>query len=213
MGYIYNKNEALTKTFDFVYGCAMHDAILQRAFNGKKDWVGKVEKSKVLLREYVDKVLENGFSSQKNHDAYFLKTVNAICKEINTKKPLEAEDSFSFGNAQKLINITIKHIYSFCYYNPELREKFRYCHCPLDSIMLNKVWKMYKDSFGGQKRKNELKDTKFFCRSWGNEGQEGNCQPELLEFPERYVKFQNAIKDIIGTDNLYSIEFDLLIWQ
>lgn len=30
------------KIFNFIFGCAMHDATLQQAFKGKKDWIGKV---------------------------------------------------------------------------------------------------------------------------------------------------------------------------
>ena len=116
-------------------------------------------------------------------------------------------------NAQKLINIMVKHTYSFCYFTPKLRENFRYCHCPLDYIMLNEVWKRYKENIGTEKRKTTLKNTEFFCRAWGNEGQEGDIQPEIYEFPERYLKYQTAIREIIGEGDLYPIEFDYIVWK
>lgn len=213
MKYIYDQNEISNKIFDFIYGCSMHDAILQRAFNGKKDWISKVESSKEFLRNYIDCIINNKFCSQEDHDACFIETANKICKAINDEKPSVAQDVFSFGNAQKLINIAVKHTYSICYYNPKLREKFCYCHCPLDSIMLNEVWKLYKEKLGEDKRKNVLINCEFFCQSWGNEGQEGDSQPEIIEFPERYIKFQSAIREIIGDENLYPIEFDYLIWK
>ena len=213
MKYIYNQDEISARIFNFVYGCAMHDAILQRAFIGKKDWVAKVEKAKNHLRKYVDCVLNNVFDSQDEHDSFFITTANEICKAINNDKPSFAEDVFSFGNAQKLINITIKHTYSFCYLSPELRENFRYCHCPLDSIMLNEVWKRYEKSIGKDARKRILKNSEFFCQAWGNEGQQGNFQPEIYEFPERYIKYQTAIREIIGEGNLYPIEFDYVVWK
>ena len=212
MKYIYSQDEISTRIFNFVYGCAMHDAILQRAFNGKKDWVTKVEKAKGHLRKYIDCILNSDFNSQEEHDSFFITTVNQICRAINNDKPSFAEDAFSFGNAQKLINIMVKHTYSFCYFTPELREKFRYCHCPLDSIMLNEVWKRYKEKLGEKKRKEVLKSTEFFCRPWGNEGQEGYVQPEVYEFPERYLKYQTAIREIIGEEDLYPIEFDYMVW-
>lgn len=211
--YSYNKQVVSNRIFGFIYGCAMRDAILQKAFIGEKSWIEGIEKPKAILMSYIEKVLNNEFESQENHDAFFLKTANEICKEINGNKPDYANDIFSFGNAQKLINITAKHIYGFCYYNPSLRDAFRYCHCPLDSIMLNKVWKMYQEDFGKDTRKTKLLSIEFFCKPWGNEGAQENIQPELLSFPSRYMKFQNAIRDIIGNDNLYPLEFDYLIWQ
>lgn len=213
MKYIYSQDEITNRIFNFVYGCAMHDAILQRAFIGKKDWVAKVEKAKSHLRKYIDCILNTDLNSQDEHDALFLSTANEIIKAINADKPPVAEDVFSFGNAQKLINIMVKHTYSFCYLSPELRKRFRYCHCPLDSIMLNEVWNRYKENFGEKKRKEVLKNTAFFCQSWGNEGQDGNLQPEVYEFPERYIKYQTAIREMIGEGDLYPIEFDYVVWK
>ena len=213
MKYSYNQKEILTRIFNFVYGCAMHDAILQRAFIGKKDWVVKVENAKDHLRRYIDRIINNGFQSQDEHDSHFIETANEICKTINANKPSVAEDVFSFGNAQKLINIMVKHTYSFCYFTPELRENFRYCHCPLDSIMLNEVWKRYKENIGTEKRKTTLKNIEYFCQAWGNEGQEGDIQPEIYEFPERYLKYQTAIREIIGEGDMYPIEFDYIVWK
>lgn len=211
--YLYDRQTISNKIFEFIYGCAMRDAILQKAFIGEKSWVEGIEEPKSILKTYIDKVLNNEFESQENHDEIFLETANDIFKAINNQKPDYASDVFSFGNAQKLINITAKHIYSLCYGNSDLRDSFRYCHCPLDSIMLNKVWKMYKDCFGNDARRNQLLSKEFFCQSWGNEGMQENIQPELLSFPKRYGKFQNAIRDIIGDNDLYSLEFDYLVWQ
>ena len=213
MQYIYDMNEISNKIFDFIYGCSMHDAILQRAFIGKKDWVGKVEKAKVALRKYIDVVINNGFNSQEEHDECFIQTANKICKAINNDRPSVAEDVFSFGNAQKLINIAVKHTYSICYYNAELRKNFRYCHCPMDSIMLNEVWRRYKEKMGEAKCKEKLKNMEFFCQAWGNEGKQGDIQSEIDEFPERYIMYQAAIREIIDEGDIYPIEFDYLVWQ
>ncbi|MBE6813074.1 MAG: hypothetical protein E7523_09355 [Ruminococcaceae bacterium] len=213
MKYVYNRDVLSDKIFDFIYSGSLHDAVLQRAFKGKKDWIGNVENAKKYLREYIDCIINNKFSSQSDHDVSFIKTANNLCNAINSNRPPVAEDVFSFGNAQKLINIAVKHTYSICYCAPEFRENFRYCHCPLDSVMLNEVWSRYKKSAGTDKRKENLKNAEFFCQSWGNEGQAGDVQPEICDFPERYIKFQNAIREIIGEGDLYPIEFDYMIWK
>lgn len=211
--FTYNENELSTKVFNFIYGCSMHDAILQKAFKGKKDWIGKVEQAKPILREYIDCILSNKFSSQVEHDAFFIKIANRICEVINEHRPGDAKDVFSFGNAQKLINIAAKHTYSVCYLNSLLRQNFRYCHCPLDSIMLGKVWEWYRKKLGNSARQKALGSKETFCTAWGNEGQDGDMQPYIREFPERYRTFQKAIKEIIGDGDLYAIEFDYMIWS
>ena len=209
----YEQEKILDKIFDFVYGCALHDAVLQRAFKGEKAWIRGLEEPKKKLREYIEKVINKEFENQDNHDNFFIKTANSICIEINKERPDNDQDVFSFGNAQKLINMAAKHVYSFCFYDQGLREAFRYCHCPLDSIMVNKVWEIYGDRFGKKIRKDKLHDRyRFFCKSWGDEGQEGNTQPEFSEAPDRYKLFQDAIKELIG-EELYPLEFDYLIWQ
>ncbi len=213
MQYIYDQNRLSGKVFDFFYASSMRDAVLQRAFTGKKDWLVNVETAKQPLRKYIDCIINNAFLSQEAHDSFFIKTANEICKAINENKPTDAEDIFSFGNAQKLINMMVKYIYSICYYASELRENFRYCHCPMDSVMLNEVWKSYKKIMGETKRKEELKNYEFFCQSWGNEGQQGMLQPTIDEFPERYLKFQTSIREIIGEGNLYPVEFDYVVWE
>lgn len=207
----YSQEVLTNKVFEFVFGCAMHDAILQRSFKGKKDWVGKVTEAQSPLREYMDKIFKNEFKTQSDHDRYFLKTVNAICKSINDKKPEDAEDTFSFGNAQKLINMTAKYFYSICYFDPAKRFKFQFCHCPLDSIMVNEVWKKYRVEKGISLRKNDLNAD--FCKSWGDEGLDDGKQPELDSYPERYKRFQKAVKALIGDSDICPIEFDYLIWK
>jgi len=210
MNYTYNQQEIDEKVIEFIYGCAMHDAILQRAFSGEKVWVGQVKEAKIVLKKYIDKVLTNKFASQEEHDAEFLDTANAICAAINEKRPLEKEtDTFSFGNAQKLINIVVKHVYTFCYQNHDLREGFRFCHCPLDSIMLNEVWKR-RDAW---KEKVDIGDLDDFCKPWGSEGTVGDTQPRLDRFPLRYDIYQQAIRAIIGTGTMFPIEFDFVIWK
>ena len=207
MNYTYNQQEMRNRAFCFIYDCAMHDAILQRAFNGEKTWVGKVDSAKTILSEYVCKVLNNEFPTQLEHDSCFLQTANSICKEINSRKPTDIEtDIFSFGNAQKLINITIKHIYTFCYQMPSLRDGFRFCHCPVDAIMLQKVWKLCKGNI-------DLGKQQELCKSWGSEGSIENEQPELQDFPERYDLFQKTIRKLIDCGDIFPIEFDYVEWK
>ena len=214
MGYTYNQEIISSKIFDFTYMCAMRDAIMRGAFKGEKTWVEHITPAKDSLRKYIDKVLNNEFESQDNHNICFLETVNEVCKAINDAKPQNCVETFSFGNAQKLINMTVKYTYTFCYQNIDLRYRFRYCHCPLDSIMLNKVWKLCEKCYGGNNQRREnLGKSDEFTKSWGNEGLENGNQPNLTELPKRYTLFQKAVKDLIGQGDIFPVEFDYMEWK
>ncbi len=202
MNNAYSHNDMSNHIFKFIYNEALRDTVMQKAFSGEKAWIKELNMPKELLKTHIDKILNNGFTDPEKYDKDFLETANSICKEIG--------NGFSFGNAQKLINMTVKHFYSICYYDPCLRENFRYCHCPLDSIIIKKVWRMYKDGFGTKARKDKLKGYDFFLAAWGKEG-EGEALTE--KFPERYKIFQQAVKDLIGDGDLYPIEFDYENWQ
>ena len=54
----YSKEEMDRKTFTFIYGCALRDAILQKAFKGKKDWVEEVTAAQDPVQTYVKLVLK-----------------------------------------------------------------------------------------------------------------------------------------------------------
>lgn len=39
------------RLFEFIYGCALHDAILQLAFKGEKKWIYEVNAAKNELKK------------------------------------------------------------------------------------------------------------------------------------------------------------------
>ncbi len=192
--------------FHFVYVCAMRDAVLQKAYVGEKKWLWTTEtiQAENSVRKYIDHLLEIGFQSQKEHDGYFMNVVLEVCNIINEKITVDKKEGhFSFGNAQKLINITCKYFYITCYKYTDLRNNFKYCHCPMDSILLDYVWKIIK---------NNQNMTSFeFKKSWGNEElkNDGDCNFEL---PDRYMLFQESIRYLASQKNIFPIEYDFLVW-
>ena len=211
----YNIQEMNERTFSFIYGCALHDAILQKAFDGKKDWIEKVTSAQEPVKEYINAVLAGKCNDKNIHEEVFLAASKKVCDIINEKKPKDVEDRFSFGNAQKLLNITVKHIYahtySFNFLNQtNIRENFSFCHCPMDSIMLSHVWKKYKEKFNILERRNKLGERDDFLKSWGSEDFELINGERVL--PKRYVQYQEAIERLKGVE-IFSIEYDYITWK
>ncbi len=211
----YNKTVMDANVFSFIYGCAMRDAILQRSFHGERRWVANVPEAQMIVKKYIERVINGEFSQAGEdvklaHDEAFCEAAIQVCDAINgyPQKPAGC-GPFEFGNAQKLINMTVKHVYLHTYTMnllnlPQVRERFRYCHCPMDSIMLQKVWEL---------RKSKLDST--FRKPWGNEAFECDETTKKQTLPKRYKLFQNTILDIIAESNgdVFPIEFDYIIWK
>ena len=72
----YNIQEMNERTFSFIYGCALHDAILQKAFNGKKDWIEKVTSAQEPVKEYINAVLSSKCNDKNIHEE--------VCEKVIT---------------------------------------------------------------------------------------------------------------------------------
>ena len=204
------------KIFDFVYILSMREAVSQKAFLGKKKWLYGFSDLNMLdakncVKSYIDRILfGEPFSSQEEHDDFFLATAIKICDRINKSKDKPSANSdFTFGNAQKLINMAVKHFYIIYYYCKNVREKFVYCHCPMDSQMLQKVWEEYKS-----KKVSKILDgwnKKDFTASWGKEDFDQDPSGNKI-IPKRYSKFQEYIREVCKSEGMISIEYDYYMW-
>ena len=62
----YNRTEMNSRAFSFIYGCALRDAILQKSFIGKKDWIEKVTEAQEPVRKYINSVLTGEFNKDND---------------------------------------------------------------------------------------------------------------------------------------------------
>ena len=145
-----NINDAI---FDFAYEYALRDATLRtKALKKQKDTQEKSkmldiirdisnkdvdeESAKGICREYVNYVLtsKGNVENQDEFDKSFLSYAKRIKDKFDGK--------MTFGNIQKLMNMTVKYI-SIREYTSETKEHlddcFKYCHCPMDRIMRDKA--------------------------------------------------------------------------
>lgn len=182
--------------FRFVYKMAFQDAVRQRAYEGKKKDLCEMPGAKEAIKKYVDYIIKGQDLTQEEHEKIFKDVALELCKAVN-------KDSYTFGNAQKVINMTAKYLYIICYADSAFRERFKYCHCPMDRVMLNIVWKRYKEKYGVKVRKEKLNEgisEGDFLKSWGKENWENG------EIPRRYINFQKAVQELAG--ELYPVEYD-----
>lgn len=196
-------------TFRFVYIEAMDDAVRQKAYNGMKKCFKEKDvwdSVKGDLTSLVDNVLKGKYLklSQEKYDEDFLNTAIRVCEWMNKYKVEETE--FTFGNAQKLINILLKLFYISSYINNSLRENFKFCHCPMDWQLLSHVWK------SRAKLDDNIKLGKYemFLKSWGEEDFKKD-ENGKIKYPDRYMLFQQAVRCLAEKEKLKPLEYDYYI--
>lgn len=186
------------KIFNFIYTIAMRDATLQQAFDLTKS--GLTQKSdllncsaaKKLVRKYVDDIMAG-----KNPDFY------AVEKDVETAfGQFIPGKNFTFGNCQKLINMTVKYFYIVTYSCPNIRSHFNDCHCPMDNVMIKTVKRELKNN------KIPLKDfnitSEELSKSWSRIVQGDTSQ---------YDAFQEIVKYLAQKQGVSPIEYDYLMWK
>ncbi len=199
------------KIFEFVYVAAMIDATLHKSFVGKKAWMtdcSKFKNSTDDLKALVSDVIAGNFANNDSYDDRFLKVSIELCEEINSYPENKGYGHFTFGNAQKLINIIMKYFYIHTYGNEKEKVNFQFCHCPMDSQLLKKVWDKRKKL--SENTKNNLDKRDEFLKSWGSldfqisDGKKG--------FPDCYKVFQEAVKELSKYKSQSPLEFDYDQW-
>lgn len=194
--------------FAFIYTVAMRDAVIQLAYKGEKKPLMKSEILNLLKGEMeclIDKVLNDKYTSQNTYDEDFLRATISISKHINNKM---RNEEFTFGNAQKFLNIFLKYLHIISYKNSELKKNFRFCHCPMDQQLLKSIWDSRADIDGDIK----LKKRDYFLKSWGNENFEIDENGSKM-FPKRYILFQQAVRCLASKDGITPLEYDYRIWN
>ena len=238
--------------FDFAYVMAMRDATQQRAFSAtdkKLLWQAHSDENreealaplreniKKLLRNYIGKILDENVKPEDVPDFYEVadkiqRAANEFVKEASMKvPPKEGEQAdgklavFTFGNTQKLINMTVKYMFIATYDRPELRERFKQCHCPMDSIMLDQVAKRVgvveteskQKEFATKfvkvvKHRDGSKEHKIKDISWSTLEWKSSGKGTETGAPNEYLLFQAAIKELAEEKSLNPIEYDFFAW-
>lgn len=195
------------KIFRFIYITAMRDAVIQKAYEGNKKWTEKKEVYKELkdiIEPMVMKVFNNIFTSQDEYDTELLGVISRICDYMNSQKEC---NKFTYGNGQKLVNMIMKYFYITCYSDDSKKKNFRFCHCPVDSIMLQKVWSACRE----EDKEKTNKKREWFLQSWSNEEFTIDNNGDR-KYPERYCAFQQAVRYFCKDKKISSVEFDFVEW-
>lgn len=182
------------RIFDFVYEMAMRDATMRTAFSGDRKNIRQNLQAKNAVHRYSDNIL-----SGNEYDFYETESVveNALLKY-----------GFSFGNCQKLINMTVKYFYIASYGNEAIRKNFEKCHCPMDSVMIKNAVSFYS----------QKKDDKVCGDAKGVKKALANVSWSRLTRDQgnatyQYELFQKVIANLAKEDDMTPLEYDYYAWN
>lgn len=140
-----------------------------------------MELSKENVRKYI-----NDIFADKGLKPNPVETIQSICND---------EYDFTFGNAQKLVNMTAKYMFISTFMDQDSRWRFEDCDCPMDSIILGVVRRLKPDV------------------SWKSDYSWSKMTSENGSVPEVYKEFQDVVKELAKKENLMPIEFDFMYWD
>ena len=154
--------------------------------------------AKQLVKEYVDDIIAG-----KNPNFY------AVEKAVETAfDQFIPGKNFTFGNCQKLINMTVKYFYIVTYSCLSIRSNFNNCHCPMDNVMIECVISeldkanVTLDDINNKNKLNivipqKKKISKGYLRnSWSNITQQNHKQYDLFQAAVKYLAQQRGVSPI-----------------
>lgn len=98
--------------------------------------IGKYKNEKKEIFEFITDEFVNYFSEPVRNIKEFEMWHNTLCEKICEKFSSIPEIELKYGKAQKIVNITFKHLYCFSD-SIDKSEYFKYCHIPIDNNVLD----------------------------------------------------------------------------
>lgn len=195
------------KVFDFIYTIAMRDATLQQAFDLTKS--GLTKKSDLLnctaAKKYVRKYIDDIIAGKNTSFDTVEKDVETAFGQFIPGK------NFTFGNCQKLINMTVKYFYIVTYSDSTIRSHFNSYHCPMDNVMievaineLDNIGKTLNDINEFYNLKIIKANKTYLRQSWS--------QIDISDI-KQYKLFQAAVCYLAQQQGVSPIEYDYLMWK
>lgn len=173
------------------------------------------KKADPIIERYLQKV-ERGECDASEFMKCARKVAEAL--EVDPKETEGRLEKITFGNIQKLINISAKHRYIRAFLenmkgsgdwfdNPESpRNRFRHCHCPMDRILMKRTLAEYRK---------KGKDRSFVECGWSSIAWSkivfGKTQNRYSI--SYYERFQDMVKELAASEGILPVEYDIVHWE
>lgn len=207
------------KIFEFILDMAFNDATMRSAFNNpyKKPGNNATKEEQDDFRElknslkesvacpikkYLKCIIDGGATENTVYEYIqeVLENAKGIC-DAYREKTYNKDFDFTFGHAQKVVNMAAKYLYIAHYADQSIRDNFKICHCPMDSIMIKGVIKeverLNEEGLKIEKLKNDTPWSKIGTNKYS---------------ADIYKEFQDVVKKLSEREELIPLEYDYNHW-
>ncbi len=176
---------------------------------------------KTAMREELSPKIINYFeadfpNSEKEFDEWHYCICTKILKVIRQHYDARENKKPQYGKAQKILNMTFKYLYCFAEENDSTKcnTYFKYCHMPIDSIMLGWIEKRVKEDHF-----DDFEESKV--QYWSNmdyKKPEGEIDPEKdgefdSEGKYTYNKICKEARELSYAEGITPLMADFLYWE
>lgn len=219
---------------------AYEDATNQGAFNAvvSKEWKSKFDGIKDKCCSIISEKLDDLLSSKS--DVEFDEKHKNLCNDIvyaykNIKRKNSDEPAFTYGNAQKWVNMTFKNLYVICgiiqvfdttddnmkAFRKQILETEKFFHTPIDSYIIDTLWckEGIKLPYIPKEKMNE-QGLPIYSKNW-KDHKKGNVVSKYDEKrvvpwskwdEEYYTEFHESLKKSSVTDGKSEIVWEGPVW-
>lgn len=170
--------------------------------NYKDTWKRNAEDS---IKKWINELLGEDDITPQDFDNRH----ESICKYLKKKDPelFKITSGFSYGQAQKWINMTLKYMLIMGIWNNEMSTKIQFLHIPIDNIVLKVLYNISKD----ESKIKKISESEFLIV-----GKKGNFKWSAIPDNEEYDIFRQYIEKVINdnpiTDCNSFIEWESKKW-
>lgn len=155
-----------------------------------------------LINRFKDYGVDN-YSEKDVFDEWHKTTCDALMNVL--KKPYP---SIRYGKAQKIVNMTFKYLY--CISNDRNDNYYKYCHIPLDSIILDWIWankSVFQDAYDNFNMYVPFQHQYF--ENWSNLDYSNN---KFDSKKYSYMFFQELIRAFCEDKKITPLQLEFLVW-
>lgn len=194
------KSGEIEKITEYCFNNAWNDMARTLKSNDENSKKVEVENLKSGIKGLICDKINDGL--KHNNLKHSLKHINIsnLIENCQKENKINKNLIFSYGQAQKVVNMFFKYIYTFKEKLSLNEEDFNNCDCPIDNINLGRI-KNYDGT--NQTVKDCIKNIKGKENNYKYSG----CSWSNLD-KDKYQKLQGAIEEIVNEEKKYKNKLD-----
>lgn len=177
------------------------------------------EKAKTIKGQVIEALEEsiNNVDDNMEYDKWHRETCKTVMNLYDGTLNVGLTERFSYGNAQKLVNMTIKYLYMISEidyeFTDEMRGVFKFIkenelslHIPIDSFIIDAIWKNTNITLEKYVNTKNIKEDKEYERP--SDYIQGWSSWEK----NQYYKVEEALSDFLKEKNYSPMEWEMKEW-